>query len=175
MPLMLMSNIFSKHQNTLPLFFLLFIFPVTSAFAYEESELPFVKIESLTDFASTKEEALNTNKIIMLEMSASYCGYCETLEEEIIKPMLRSGDYADNVLIRQLNIDDTALLKDTSGIQLTPAEIAEKFNVNLTPTLLFLDGKGNEVSEKIRGVYSLDYYGGFVDQAIDQGLKIIRN
>ena len=170
-----MNNLFSRHQKRRCLLFLLFILPLTSVFAYEESELPYVKIESLTNFASTKEEALNSNKIIMLEMSASYCGYCETLEEEIIKPMLRSGEYTDNVLIRRLQIDEAALLKDTDGIYLTPTEIAEKFNVDITPTLLFIDGNGNEVSEKIRGVYSLDYYGGFVDQAIDQGLIIIRN
>ena len=170
-----MQHILSKHQKKLPLFFLLSIFPVTSAFAYEESELPYVEIQSLTNFASTKEEASNSKKIIMLEMSASYCGYCETLEEEIIKPMLRSGDYTEDVLIRRLKIDDTALLKDTSKKQISPAELAKKFNVNITPTLLFLDGNGNEVSEKIRGVYSLDFYGSYVDQAIEQGLKIIRN
>ena len=172
-----MKNMRLKYQKKhyIPLFFLLSILSVTTAFAYEESELPFVEIQSLTDFASTKEEALNSNKIIMLELSASYCGYCETLEEEIIKPMLRSGDYEDNVLIRQLKIDDTFLLKDTDGKQLTPAELAKKFNVNITPTLIFIDGKGNEVSKKIRGVYSLDFYGSYVDQAIDQGLKIIRN
>ncbi len=172
-----MKNMCLKHQKKhyLPLFFLLSILSATAAFAYEESELPFVEIQSLTDFASTKEEALNSNKIIMLELSASYCDYCELLEEEIIKPMLRSGDYKDNVLIRQLKIDDTSLLKDTDGKQLTPAELAEKFNVNITPTLIFIDGKGNEVSKKIRGVYSLDFYGSYVDQAIDQGLQIIRN
>lgn len=170
-----MKNSLSKHHKKLPLFFLLSLLPATSVFAYEDSELPFVEIQSLSDFASTKAEALNSNKIIMLEMSASYCGYCETLEEEIIKPMLRSGDYTDNVLIRQLKIDDTALLNDTSGKQLTPAELAKKFNVKVTPTLLFLDGKGNEVSKRIRGVYSLDFYGSYVDQAIDQGLKVIRN
>ncbi len=170
-----MKNSLSKHQKKLPLFFLLLVFPVTSSLAYKASELPFVEIQSLTDFASTKEEASNSNKIIMLEMSASYCGYCETLEEEIIKPMLRSGDYTDDVLIRRLKIDDIALLNDTSGKRLTPAELAIKFDVKVTPTLLFLDAKGNEVSERIRGVYSLDFYGSYVDQAIDQGLKIIRN
>ena len=172
-----MKSMRLKHQKKLhlPLFLLLTILPASAAFSYEESELPYVEIQSLTDFASTKEEALNSNKIIMLELSASYCSYCQVLEEEIIKPMLRSGDYKDNVLIRQLKIDDTFPLKDTTGKQLTPAELAKKFNVTITPTLLFLDGKGNQVSEKIRGVYSLDFYGSYVDQAIDQGLKIIRN
>lgn len=155
--------------------FLLTILQATAAFANEESELDFVEIQSLTDFASTKEEALNSSKLIMLELSASGCGYCKILEEEVIKPMLRSGDYKDSVLIRNLKIDDTYLLSDTTGKQLTPAELANKYKLKVTPTLLFLDGKGNEVSEKLVGVYLLDFYSHYVDQAIDQGLKIIRN
>ena len=162
-------------MKKLSLLFLLSMLPATASIAYEESELPYVKIQELTDFADTKQEAVNSSKIIMLEMSASYCGYCETLEEEIIKPMLRSGDYTDNVLIRKLQIDGDSPLSDTYGKQLSPAELAKKFDIKVTPTLLFLDGNGNEVSEKIRGVYSLDFYGSYVDQAIDQGLKIIRN
>jgi len=162
-------------MKKLSLLFLSLIVSATTVIAYEESELPYVKIQALTDFASTKAEAANANKIIMLEMSASYCGYCDTLEEEIIKPMLRSGDYTDNVLIRKLQIDSNASLNDTFGAQLTAAELAKKFDVRVTPTLLFLDGNGNEVSEKIPGVYSLDFYGSYVDQAIEQGLKVIRN
>jgi len=67
---------------------------------YEEDELPYVKIIELTDFKTLTKQARESGKVIMLEMSATYCGYCKTLEEEIIKPMLRSGDYSDNVLIR---------------------------------------------------------------------------
>lgn len=166
-----------KHQikHHLAILCLVTILPSTAAFAYEEDELAVVEIQSLTDFASTKKEASNSNKLIMLEMSASYCGYCLTLEEEIIKPMLRSGDYKDNVLIHQLKIDDTYVLNDTDGKQLTPSELASKYNVKITPTLLFLDGKGNEVREKIAGVYLLDFFATYIDDAIDQGLKVIRN
>lgn len=162
-----------KYQ--LSILYLFAILPATAAFANEESELAHVEIQSLTDFASTKEEALNSSKLIMLVMSATDCGYCKTLEEEIIKPMLRSGDYENNVLIHQLNIDDSYQLNDTDGKQLTPSEMASKYNVKVTPTLLFLDSKGNEVREKIVGIHLLDFFASYIDTAIDQGLKIIRN
>ncbi len=142
---------------------------------YDEDDLPFVQISSLRNFSALSKEAASGNKIIMLEVSASYCDYCRTLEEEIIKPMLRSGDYTKDVLIRQLEIDDTYLINNITGEKVTPAELAEKFKIRITPTLLFLDSDGNEVSERILGVYSLDFYGGYVDEALINGLKKIKH
>ena len=160
-------------RHILLLFFL--TITITANAEEDEDDLPFVQIASLTNFFALNEKAKKGKKIIMLEVSASYCGYCRTLEEEIIKPMLRSGDYTQNVLIRQLEIDDAYLIETSSGKKLTPSELAEKLNIKITPTLLFLDGNGNEVSERIPGVYSLDFYGGYVDEALADGLKIIRN
>jgi len=156
------------------LFFLLTLSIATNA-EEDEDDLPFVQITPLTNFYSLNEKAKIDKKIIMLEVSASYCDYCRILEEEIIKPMLRSGDYTRNVLIRQLEIDDTYLITTAPGKKLTPSKLAEKLNIKITPTLLFLDGNGNEVSERIPGVYSLDFYGGYVDEALTKGLRIIQN
>ncbi|PCJ85772.1 MAG: hypothetical protein COA54_10240 [Thiotrichaceae bacterium] len=139
----------------------------------DEDDLPFVQISSLRDFSALSKDAARNNKIIMLEVSASYCDYCRVLEEEIIKPMLRSGDYTKNVLIRQLEIDDIYLIRTISGSKITPSELAEKYKIKITPTLLFLDSDGHEVSKRILGVYSLDFYGGYVDEAIINGLKTI--
>jgi len=154
---------------------LLLTTPAFNANADDEDDLPFVQITSLRDLSSLSENAARNNKIIMIEVSASYCGYCRTLEEEIIKPMLRSGDYTQDVFIRQLEIDDTYLITNILGEKTTPSELAEKLNIIITPTLIFLDGKGNEVSERIPGVYSLDFYGGYVDEALSDGLKLIRH
>jgi len=142
---------------------------------YEEDELPYVEIIELTDFNTLTKKAQQTGKVIMLEMSATYCGYCKTLEEEIIKPMLRSGDYNDNVLIRQVNIDIHGLMDDLGGDKTSPDQLARRYDIFITPTLLFLDGQGEEVSERILGVNSLDYYGAYVDEALEQGYHKIQS
>jgi len=141
----------------------------------DEDDLPFVQIRSLKNFSTLSADADSNDKIIMLEVSASYCDYCRTLEEEIIKPMLRSGDYTEDVLIRRLEIDDTYSINSISGEETTPSQLADQLKIKITPTLLFLDANGNEVSERILGVYSLDFYGGYVDEALIDGLKVIKN
>lgn len=142
---------------------------------YAQSDLPYVEIEQIQDFAALSREARSSGKIIMLEMSATYCSYCRTLEEEIIKPMLRSGDYTENVLIRKLEIDHHYPMKHPSGKTVSPAQLASQLNVYVTPTLIFLDGEGREVSERILGVNSLDFYGAYVDDALKKGYQSIQN
>lgn len=140
----------------------------------ENESLPHVELKAVKDLSLLAAQAREDNKIILLEITASYCSYCALLEEEIIKPMLRSGDYEKTVLIRQLEMDSFYPVKDFAGNDTTPAELARKLKVKLTPTLLFLDADGNEVAERILGVYSLDFFGFYVDEALAKGLKRIR-
>jgi len=146
----------------------------STVFADDSDDLPYVEIKTVRDLSAIADQARRTGKIIMLEVSASYCSYCDLLEEEIIKPMLRSGDYKDSVLIRQLKMDNLSTIKDINGNDTTPAALAAAYHVKLTPTLLFLDADGNEVAKRIPGVYSLDFFGGYVDEALAKGLRTIR-
>lgn len=99
---------------------------------------------------------------------------CDVLEEEIIKPMLRSGDYENTVIIRSLEMDSFDTMKDFDGNDTTAAALAKTYKVKLTPTLLLLDVNGNEVAERIMGVYSLDFFGAYVDEALAKGLSVIK-
>ncbi len=145
-----------------------------SADADDDEALPYVEIKYATDFSQLGEIARDENKIILLEASASSCAYCELLEEEFIKPMLRSGDYTD-VLIRKIEIDGSTTIKDFSGESTDPDEFARRLKIRLTPTLLFLDSHGNEISQRILGINSLDLYGGYLDEAINTGLQKIKS
>lgn len=152
---------------------LAFLFSALQSFSLPAEELPYVEIIAVTDFSQLAETALNEDKIIMLEVSASYCNYCELLEEEFIKPMLRSGDYND-VLIRQVKMDGSDTIKNFSGERVSPDEFTRQLKIKLTPTLLFLDGHGNEISPRILGINSLDLYGWYLDEAIKSGLQKIK-
>jgi len=137
-------------------------------------DLPYVEITVLKDFSALSKQLQSFEKIIMLEVSASYCAYCRVLEEEIIKPMLRSGDYKNTVIISKFEMDNPDTIKDFDGNDTTAAALAETYKVKLTPTLLFLDASGNEVAERIMGVYSLDFFGAYVDKALVKGLHVIK-
>ena len=136
--------------------------------------LPVANIVEINDLSQLSLQAETERKLIMLEISASYCDYCRKLEENIIKPMIRSGDYDAKVLIRRFEIDGYAQLKDFNGIPVSNDELAKRWDVKVTPTLIFLNSQNQEVSKRIIGVNSLDYFGSYVDKAIDTGLATIR-
>lgn len=128
------------------------------------------KLRVLQNLQQDLQTAKQQGRIILLEVSASYCGYCRTLEREIIQPMLISGDYRQRVMFRQLSIDANAEVIDAQGRQVPVYALAQSLAADLTPTLLFLGADGKELAERMIGVYSLDYYGYFVDLAIDAAL-----
>ncbi|MCP3687614.1 MAG: hypothetical protein GY784_04295 [Gammaproteobacteria bacterium] len=139
-----------------------------------DESLPEVEVINVEDFSQLARQAGAEQKLIMLEISATYCSFCLKLEEEIIKPMLRSGDYDSNVLIRKFDIDTLSKLRDFNGSPISRTNLAKRWDVKITPTLIFLNSQNQEVSERILGVNSLDYFGGYVDDAIDHGLAAIR-
>ncbi len=140
----------------------------------DDDDLPFVQIERVDNLQALGQRARREGKIILMEVEASDCPFCRRLEEEILKPMLRSGDYEDNTLIVQLEIDSYADLIDWNGRKTTPAEFSQRYGVFVTPTLLFLDAQGREVSKRILGINSVDFFGAYVDEALAEGRKRIQ-
>ena len=111
---------------------------------------------------------------LLLEFAAEYCEYCTLLEEEILKPMLLNRDYDRRVLMRKLVLDTGSRLPSFTGKQVHPADLASQYNIQVTPTLLFVDANGRELSERMVGVSTLDYYGGYLDQALDASRQRLR-
>lgn len=128
------------------------------------------EVKEVENFDALLSQAKKENKIIMLEMSATYCGYCKELEREIINPMLISGDY-EHVIIRKLVIDGYHSIDMPNNQTTSPSKFARDKNVFVTPTLLFLNHNNEEVAERILGVNSIDYFGAYVDDALKLGIQ----
>ena len=104
---------------------------------------------------------------LLLEFAADECEYCTLLEEEILNPTLLNRDYDQRVLMRKLLIDRSRKLRDFDETPVTAAELANRYRVFVTPTLLFVDSQGRELAERMVGVTTLELYGGYLDQAIE--------
>lgn len=105
---------------------------------------------------------------LLLEFSSLSCSYCDLLEEEILKPILRNRSYQQRVRIRKVRLDSYRTLRDFDGRHTTAEKLAQRYRVFVTPTLLFVDRQGRELAERMVGVTTLELYGGYLDQALDQ-------
>ena len=122
----------------------------------------------VSDLRELSQVARDRNLVMMIEFSSEYCGYCRKLEELFLLPMQRNEDYDARVLIRSISLDPHQTVIDFDGRLLDTDRLAARYGVSLTPTLVFLNSEGIELSEKLVGIWSEDFYGAYIDKRIDQ-------
>ncbi|TCK16816.1 thioredoxin-like protein [Thiogranum longum] len=108
---------------------------------------------------------------VLLEFAAEYCDYCMLLEHEILDPTLLDRDYDRRVLMRKIMIDGNRRLLDFNGKTIDERSIATHYKVWVTPTVLFVDRNGMEIAKRLVGISSVDFYGGYLDAALDESRR----
>ena len=126
-----------------------------------------VSMQQVSDLREEAQIARSRNLVLMLEFSRDDCPYCRKLEALFLLPMQRNAGYNDKILIRMISLDDYETVLDFEGRSLTTNEFAARYGISLTPTLLFMNADGVEISERLVGIWSEDFYGVFIDDRID--------
>ncbi|MDQ7015730.1 MAG: thioredoxin fold domain-containing protein [Gammaproteobacteria bacterium] len=110
---------------------------------------------------------------LLISFSAEECHYCELIEEDFLEPLLLRQVDRDRVIIRKLELDGEDV-RGFDGVLLSPAALARFYGVTVTPTVLFLDSKGEELSERLIGISTPDLFGAYLEQSIDQARVVLR-
>lgn len=131
-----------------------------------------VEVVDERDFQALGDEAEARDLPILVMFSSPFCSYCETVEEDFLVPMLKSGDYDNRVLIRKVGmIVGGREVTDFSGETVTVDDLAARYDITLTPTVVFLDSEGQRLADNLVGLTTTAYYGGYLDDGIDMALK----
>ena len=111
---------------------------------------------------------------LLLMVSAEECPYCMVMESDYLVPMLRNRAYDTMVLIRKIHLDSFDEIVDFDGKAIAPTDLSQRYGVWVTPTLLFLNGKGDEVQKRMVGLGVRDFVSDFIDQSIAAGTQFIQ-
>ncbi len=133
-----------------------------------EDDLPPVDLIEARDFSALAGSGEISHKPLLLVFVADYCHFCKAIEEEYLKPMLRNRDYDNKVVIRLFRVDMPGQVIDFYGKPVSEDEFAARYDAKLTPTAVFLDSRGRELAPRIVGVSNIEFYGGFLDDGIEQ-------
>ncbi len=137
--------------------------------------LPYVKVPEPTDLQAVGQEARQRQLPILIMFSREGCPYCDVVREEFLKPMLRSGDYTDRVIMLEIHSDSYTQLRDFNGQMISAEALAHRYRAGFAPTVVFLNHQGKEQTERLIGITTRDFYGGFLDEAIEESLKRLRD
>ncbi len=131
-------------------------------------------LPEVTDFRSLAKEARQKQiPIVVLFMSES-CHFCEVVLSDFLVPMYMDPEYDNKVILRQVEITSHDLLIDFDGSMTTHSKYASRLQVWGVPQVYFFDSHGH-ILNKIAGLLTQDYYGVYLDEAIDAAIAQIRN
>ena len=127
-----------------------------------------------TNFKADSRDAARRKIPILVLFSSPSCAYCERLKREYLVPMHIDPAYRKRVIIREVSVDATSPLVDFDGTATTESGFAARHKVFMVPTVKILDTHGNDASEPIVGLLIPDFYFGYLEAAIDEGIRKVR-
>ena len=127
-------------------------------------------IQEVKNLASESQQAIAQDKVYLLYISRLACPYCARLEKNVLHPMLNSEDYDVQVELRELSWEGGQVI-GFDGKAHQSLEIINRYAVVGTPTLLFLDSSGEELTQRLIGYHSEDFYWHYFDEAIEKAMN----
>ncbi|MDH4273852.1 MAG: thioredoxin fold domain-containing protein [Gammaproteobacteria bacterium] len=103
---------------------------------------------------------------VMVVFTARHCIFCERLQSDYVDPMLLQAEYTDRLIIRSVTVDGALELRDFSGTMVSRNDFANRYDVKVTPTVMFFDHQGRMLTKQLIGYSSPAFYGAFLDDAI---------
>jgi thioredoxin-related protein len=120
------------------------------AFAPSTYELPAWFKQSFLDIREDVKEASADNKRVVLFFGQNGCPYCKKLIEVNLSNQKIAAHMREGFDVIALNIVGARETEWLDGRTRTEKELAEHLRVRATPTLIFLDERG-EIVERVTG------------------------
>ena len=133
-----------------------------------------VGVKMAVDLQNSSQEAKQQKIPVMLFFAAEDCHYCERLEADYLHGMANNEEYQKRVIIRKVVVDDYDSLRDFSGEVVETSDFSDDFNIQVTPTLVFVDHNGTRVSKRIVGYNASGFFGAELDNVINTAIDRLK-
>ncbi len=147
---------------------LLAIFALTGAVALNAEPMAGLKAGGITPASNLQTDAQTAqqqNKPLVIYVAAAYCTYCLRLERDVLNTVAASSAY-QHIVLRRLLRDDTRPIIDFDGQGRSPASWVTRHDVPLSPTLLFVNARGEEIAPRLVGYQGPEFYWYYLDERI---------
>ena len=126
------------------------------------------------DFRADARTATQRRVPVLVVFTSPHCPYCERVKQEYLIPMHKDRAYRGRVVIREVTIGSDTPLTDFDGSRTSEGAFAAAHKVFMVPTVMVFDPLGRPTGEAIVGLLTPDYYFGYLEDAIDAGVRKVR-
>jgi len=126
------------------------------------------------DFAALAGEARARRTPIMIAFIQETCPYCAVAKRDHLVPMHLDAAMRDRVIIREVDIDGQAELRDFNGTPVRPKDFSRRYRVALVPTVVVVNERGELLAAPLVGISVGDFYGFYLERALEEALAKMR-
>lgn len=126
------------------------------------------------DLTATARLARQQHAPVMIVFTQADCSYCITAKRDYLLPMENSAEWRVKIIIREVDIDSSASMRDFQGQAVSRSEFSRRYRVTRVPTVIVLDYQGKPAASPIVGLSSGDFYGYYLQQAVESGRSALR-
>jgi len=131
------------------------------------------KITYVSNLAKESSAAVSEGKIFLLYVSRPDCPYCERLKKDVLHPLLKGGRFDQDLVLREVSLSDGSVI-DFDNKTRAASKLLGRYEIVGTPTLLFLDQNGGQLTDKLSGYFSSDFYWSYLESNIFKSVALIR-
>lgn len=124
------------------------------------------ELPEASDLAADARLAAGRGVPLVILYSRDDCSWCAKVRREYLGPMAR--DPETRAVIRELHMDRPTPLVDFAGRRTTSADFSASVKARFAPTVMFHGPSGAPLADAIVGFRLADFYGAYLDQAIEQ-------
>jgi len=129
------------------------------------------KINRIDNFRDWANQACQNQRVLTVLVARQDCPYCDKLKRQVLLPDLKSGQFDKQWLLGEFRIDNGESVVDFTGKRVPAPALAKQWRAELTPTVLFLNRRGEEIAPRITGLKLVDFYDDYLQRSLTQGLE----
>jgi len=126
------------------------------------------------DFTVLASEARARHVPIVIAFVQASCIYCAVAKRDYLVPMHHDAKWRERMILREVDLDRRATLRDFAGKATLPSDFSRLYSVRRVPTIVVVDHHGHLLAPAVVGLLSEDFYGLYLEQAIEAGLAKLR-
>ena len=142
--------------------------------AIARADAPRAALPPAVDLAADGVASRRERRPILLFFDRDDCPYCERALREFLVPMAGDPAWRDQAIYRQVEVDRGTPLVDFAGASTTHRAFAARYRVSFAPTVVVVDARGETIGDPLVGLTTVDFYGAYLEDAVNAGLRKLR-
>jgi len=130
-------------------------------------------MKTINSWLDISQRAKQSNLPVVIMVDQEDCPFCRRVESEFFAAIFANGELTEQAIFGKISIDAGETIVDASGAEISTRSFLIPYETNLTPTILFLNSEKKELSEKMIGLMTPDFYGFYLEQSIKKAIAAL--